>query len=849
MPPINVKQIKGLSEEQASAARKIYGFNELPSSKKRGIFTIAFGVIREPMFILLVFCGVIYLFTGDREEALMLLGFVFFVMGITFYQERKTERALESLRDLSSPRALVIRDGVHRRIAGREVVPGDYVILAEGDRVPADGVIIWNNNLCCDESLLTGESVPVVKSGTGIVEKMGRPGGEGQPFVFSSTVAVAGQAVYVVRATGNSTETGKIGKALAVEETKATFLQNEINSLVRYVGVIGAVLCVLVFVLYGLNRGDFLNGFLAGLSLAMAILPEEFPLVLTVFFALGAWRISKKKVLTRRVPVIETLGSATVLCVDKTGTLTMNLMSVRKIFVNGKYFDIDTGSGRKLAPEVDEITEYGIMSCQKDPFDPMEKAFMQLGDYYASNKPRIYDTWNFVREYPLSEKMLALSHVFKAPEGGGCVIACKGAPESIADICHFSAAETTGLMDTVSEMAHEGYRVIGVAKAVFGSNELPDSQHDFKFEFIGLVGLADPIRPGVKEAIKECCDAGVRVVMITGDYPGTAKNVAAQIGLMNKDAVLTGAQLEDMDEATLRKKVGEINIFARMVPEQKLKLVNALKANGEITAMTGDGVNDAPALKAADIGIAMGGRGTDVARESAALVLLDDAFESIVSAVKLGRRIFDNIKKALSYIVAVHVPIAGLSLIPVVMKWPLILMPVHIVFLELIIDPACSIVFEAEPEEKDVMKRPPRKHGAKVFGKGPLLLSLLQGFIVLGVILGVFLLSGQFKASEEERRAIVFATLVVSNLCLILTNLSWSRNIIDIIKDPNPAMWWVIGGALLVLGVVFCSPFLRELFRFGPLSLMDVVMCFGAGFTSIMWFEAVKLLNRKWKKF
>jgi Ca2+-transporting ATPase len=842
---INAKELKGLSEAQAGALLKAEGYNELPSSKRKGILRTAFEVVKEPMFILLVACGIIYLFLGDRQEAVMLLGFVFVVMGITFYQERKTERALEALKDLSSPRALVIRDGNQRRIAGREVVPGDMVILSEGDRVPADGAVIWNNNLSCDESLLTGESAPVRKSaGTGNTI-MARPGGDGTPFVFSGSMAVQGQAVVEIKTTGLKTEIGKIGVALRSIEQKTTRLQNEINDLVKKVAVIGAVLCILVFVIYGLSRTDWLKGFLAGLSLAMAMLPEEFPVVLTVFFALGAWRISKKRVLTRRMPVIETLGSATVLCVDKTGTLTMNKMTIEMIYAGNKFHNTSDGLDFRKSPEVEDVVESGIMACQKDPFDPMEKAFKELGKSAGLDSGNIYGSMEFVREYPLSKKMLALSHVFRKPSTGTYFVACKGAPEAIMDICHLEKHRIEELMIKVNEMASQGYRVLGVAKADYKSEKLPDDQHDFVFRFTGLVGLADPVRPQVKNAVAECYTAGIRVVMITGDYPATAVNIAQQIGLKNVDKVITGGELDSMQEAQIIERMKETNIFARVVPEQKLKIVNMFKSSGEVVAMTGDGVNDAPALKAADIGIAMGARGTDVAREASSLVLLDDDFESIAAAVKMGRRIFDNMKKALSYIVAVHVPIAGLSLIPVLFKWPLIMMPVHIVFLELIIDPACSIVFEAEPEEKDVMRRKPRDKNKAVFGIKPVVISLLQGFVVLGVVMAVFLLSGKLNTGENEARAMAFATVVISNLCLILTNLSWTRSVFEIVRDPNPAMWWVISGAIALITAVLYIPGLRLLFGFGVLHLNDILICLGAGLFSVLWFEIVKAMMKK----
>lgn len=837
-----VNSLTGLSENEAAKRLNEEGPNDLPSSKKRSLFAIVYEVAREPMFLLLVAGGTLYLFLGDMEEALMLLGFVFVVIGITLYQERKTERALEALRDLSSPRARVIREGKQKRIAGREVVRGDILILNEGDRVPADAVILSCVNLSVNESLLTGESVPVRKMATTGNPDMSRPGGDDLPFVYSSTLVVQGQGIAQVQATGLHTEIGKIGKALQMVEPEGTLLQKETGRLVRKLALVGLSLCVLVVILFGLTRGNWLNGLLAGITLAMATLPEEFPVVLTIFLALGAWRISQKQVLTRRVPAIETLGSATVLCVDKTGTLTLNRMSVKKLFAGGEFWDV--GHSPEGMPEkFHGLMEFSILASQIDPFDPMEKAIRELGEQSLAQTEHLHQSWALVHEYPLSKELLTLSRVWKSPDGADYVIGAKGAPEAIADLCHFDATQVKDLTRHIGAMAEEGLRVLGVAKACFKETSLPGLQHDFEFEFLGLIGLADPVRPTVPDAVQECYTAGIRVVMITGDYPGTAQNIAQQIGLMPYDQVLTGPDLDRINDSELQNRINTVNIFARVVPEQKLRLVNAFKANGEIVAMTGDGVNDAPALKSAHIGIAMGGRGTDVAREASALVLLDDDFSSIVQAVKMGRRIFDNIKKAVAYIFAIHVPIAGMSLIPVIFQWPLVLLPVHVVFLELIIDPACSLVFEAEPEEADVMNRPPRNSQEPLFSRRTLIISLLQGASVLLIVLAVFAIALYRGQGESEARALTFTTLIIANLGLILTNRSWSRTILSTLRSPNAALWWVLGGAAVFLGAVLYIPFLCNLFRLTTLHFIDLVICLSAGVVSIMWFEGLKMVN------
>ncbi|NTV06751.1 MAG: cation-translocating P-type ATPase [Chlorobiaceae bacterium] len=831
---------KALSEAEAAERLHTEGYNELPSSGQRSFLLLVFGVVREPMFLLLVACGVLYLVLGDVQDAMMLLGFVFFVIGLTIYQERKTEHALDALRDLSSPRALVVRDGKEHRIAGREVVREDILIVKEGDRVPADALLLSCLNLSVDESLLTGESVPVRKSDEKWEGGEMHPGGDDLPFIYSGTIVVQGQGIARVIATGIKTEIGKIGKVLQNVETEETLLQKETGRWVHHLALVGLSLCILVIIFYSLTRGDWLHGLLVGVTLAMAMLPEELPVVLTVFLALGAWRISKKQVLARRMPAIETLGSSTVLCVDKTGTLTMNRMSVNKLFAGGNFVDVGKALNHSMPEAFHELLEFSILASQLDPFDPMEKAINETGDDYLTETEHLHKDWVLVHEYPLSKELLSLSRVWRSTEREEYIIAAKGAPEAILDLCHFDDHETAMLSMSISEMAEQGLRVLGVARAFFQPPVLPGQQHDFAFEFLGLIGLADPVRPTVSSAIAECYSAGVRVVMITGDYPGTACNIARQIGLKKAQAFITGTELQSMTDQELEQRINEVNIFARVVPEQKLRLVNALKANGEIVAMTGDGVNDAPALKAAHIGIAMGGRGTDVARESASLVLLDDDFSSIVQAIKLGRRIFDNIRKAVAYIFAIHTPIAGILLFPVLFQWPLLLLPAHIALLELVIDPACSIVFEAEGEESDVMNRPPRNSREPLFSRKMVAISLMQGMMVLLFILGVFWFAQSRGDSEREVRAMTFTTLMISNVCLILTNRSWSRTFFASSRFPNKVLLPVVAGALLFLGIVLYVPFFVNLFRFSALHSLDLLLCLFAGVGSVLWFEAVK---------
>lgn len=843
---LDLQGLAGLSEDEARQRLVAEGANELPSEQQRGLLAIALEVAREPMFLMLVAAGAIYLLMGEPADALMLLGFVFVVMAITVVQERRTERALEVLRDLSSPRALVIRGGVHRKIPGREVVRGDLIVLAEGDRVPADALLRRALNLATDESLLTGESVPVRKLPNQEATALDQPGGDDLPSVFSGTLVTAGQGIAEVIATGARSELGKIGRALKEVVPEATLLQKETRRLVRGFAIVGLLACAVVVVTFALTRGGgaeaWKQGLLAGIALAMATLPEEFPVVLTVFLALGAWRISRSNVLTRRMPAIEMLGAATVLCVDKTGTLTQNRMTLRKLSAAGAAADL-TEPG-ELPERLGELLTFAILASSRDPFDPMEKALHEAGARLPRAAEQQRASWSMSREYPLSPELLAVTHAWTTGRGDEVVIASKGAPEAIAQLCRLSPDERASLLREVATLASAGLRVLGVAKAVATEADLPGAHRDLHLTFLGLVGLEDPLRPAVPAAVAECATAGIRVVMITGDYPATALSIARQAGLTTNEQVLTGPELERMTDPELARRVREVQVFARVVPQQKLRIVEALKAAGEIVAMTGDGVNDAPALKSAHIGIAMGKRGTDVAREAASLVLLDDDFSSIVAAIRLGRRVFDNIKKAIAFILAVHVPIVGLSMLPVfIPSWPLLLFPVHIVFLELIIDPSCSLIFEAEEAEADVMSRRPRSPDERLFSWSTIGIALAQGLSVLAACLAVFLLARQAH-TPDAARGLTFTTLVVAFLMVILVNRSWVRSAFSMLDEKNPALRWVLLGATTLLAVVLFVPGAQRLLHFAPLHLTDLALALAAGVLSVTWFELLKLARR-----
>jgi Ca2+-transporting ATPase len=822
----------GLGDEEVSARLARDGWNEMPTGSRRSIIVMLFDIVREPMFLMLIACGLIYLVLGSLADALMLLGFVLVIIGISLYQEGRTERALEALRDMSSPRALVIRGGRQQRIAGREVVCDDIMLVSEGDRIPADAVLVSSSNLSTDESLLTGESFPVRKICRDDLKPPPVPGGDDLPFIYSGTLVVKGRGIARVLHTGPRTEIGKIGKALDSLQPEESILQGQVGMIVRKISIYSLLLCIAVTMAYGLTRSDWLHGLLAGLTLAMAILPEEFPVVLTVFMALGAWRISRFKVLTRRVPAVEMLGAATVLCVDKTGTLTENRMTVRRVYAGGIMYDVD-GAGESLPEALHEAIEYAILASPPDPFDPMEKAMKELGEKALSNTEHLHRDWTLEREYPLSDHLLAMSHVWSSKAGGAHVIAAKGAPEAIADLCHFDEERLAQLLAAIDTIAADGMRVIGVAKAFFRPEHLPDEVHDYDFTFVGLLGLEDPVRTGVPEALRECEAAGIRMIMITGDYSATARRIGEQIGLKGSGVIITGPELDKMSDEELFARIDTATIFARVHPGQKLRIVQALKHRHEVVAMTGDGVNDAPALKAAHIGIAMGGRGTDVARESASLVLLDDHFDSIVQAVRMGRRIYDNLKKAMVFILSVHLPIVGMSLLPVLLHWPLALLPAHILFLELLIDPSCSIVFEMEPEEAGLMKRPPRKLGEALLGPQVLIRSFIQGTVIFLVVFTIYALMITNGYGEAESRMIAFSGIVAGNIGLIFANRSWQDTMFQSLRVPNKALWWVSGGAVLFFALATLVPLMRDLFKFAPLewhhlppALFLVIACF-----------------------
>ena len=832
--------IAGLSSTQAAAVLAEDGPNELPRAGQRSVLRIVGEVVREPMLALLLAGGIAYLLLGDLAEALILLGFATLSVAVTVIQETRTEHVLETLRDLSAPRALVVRDGERVRIAGRDVVRGDLIVLEQGDRIAGDATLHEASDLQVDESLLSGESLPVTKVAQTTTAPAAdhRPGGDDQPFVYSGSLVARGGGTAVVTATGSRSEIGKIGLSLATLDNEAPRLRIETKRIVTLSAIGGGIVAGSVVLLYGFLRGGWIDAVLAGITIGMAMLPEEFPVVLTIFLAMGAWRIGKAGVLTRRASAIETLGSATVLCTDKTGTLTENRMAVAELWLpSGETAAL--ASGPKLSEAFGTLATTSIRASAIDPADPMEVAI------HAALKGPPDETAKLIHGYGLRPELLAVTNVWQNTAADKLfTVAAKGAPEAIAELCQLGEAERAALMAAVDAMAARGIRVLGVARAETSDQDWPDTPKGFAFTLVGLIGLADPLRPTVPAAVAQCQSAGIRVVMITGDHAATARTIASQAGITEGD-VLTGTDLDTLDDAQLAERLKSVTVFARIMPEQKLRIVTAFKTDGEIVAMTGDGVNDAPSLKSAHIGIAMGQRGTDVAREASAIVLLDDDFGSIVTAIGLGRRIYDNIRKAMAFIFAVHVPIAGLALLPLVLGLPILFGPIHIALLEMVIDPVCALVFEAEHEEKDIMRRKPRSTEERLFSWWTIGWSVGQGGIALVMLAALFLLATGQGMPDGEVRALTFFALIAAILALILVNRSFSTSVMHALMGNNPALGYVFGVVAAISTFILLVPAVQRILHFEHLQASDLAVAVAVGSTLFLLLEVLKALANR----
>lgn len=819
----------GLDTQTARRRLREEGPNELGISQRRTLPQILLEVVREPMFLLLLGAGAIYFAMGDSGEALILLTFVFIIMGITAFQERRTDNALAALRDMSSPRALVIRSGETQRIAGRDVVREDVLLLAEGDRIPADGILIDAHELATNESMLTGESESVMK--------------QAGDKVYAGTLVIAGQGMVQVTATAHHTEMGRIGKSLESIAIVHSPLREEMARLTRRLATLGLLLSSGLVLLFWLLRGGWLDALLAGIALAMSLLPQEFAVIMIIFMAMAARRLAAQKVLTRRLHSIETLGETSVLCVDKTGTLTENRMRVAALCADKQTINVSQPLSAALPDAHLELLEYAVLASEIAPHDPMEQAFHQLADKHLSHTDRLHPDWQLAREYELSPQLLAMTHLWQVGEGPHDIAAAKGAPEAVAELCALPAELRDAIAEQAAALADQGLRVLGVARALHHSETpWPAHQQAFDFTWLGLIALADPLRAEVPDAVAQCQRAGIRVVMITGDHPRTAQAIARQAGI-HSGGVITGSEIADMNPQQIAERVATVNVFARVKPAQKLALVEALKSQGHVVAMTGDGVNDAPALKAAHIGIAMGQRGTDVAREAASLVLLKDDFDSIVQAIRMGRRTFANMRQAMIYTLAVHIPIAGLALLPVLFGLPLILAPLHIAFLELVIDPACSIVFEAEEAEEDLMTHSPRHSSEALLSGQHIFRSLAFGGLTTVIIFGMYawVLSQGLAAATAATAA--FVTLVTANAALILPSRSSQAQWKRLWQKLTPTSLWVLGLTLLAMAAITSIETLAQPFRFAPLSAEGWLGSFLLGLLMLPAFQMIKKIS------
>ena len=803
--------LQGLSKEDVETSRKLHGANELTEKKKSSLLSQIWEVIKEPMLLLLVAAGLISFLIADLLEAGMLFGMVLIVIAISVYQTGRTEKALATLRDMSAPSANVIRNGEIVLIPSREVVVGDILVLQAGDRVAADGYLLESHQLSLDESLLTGESLPVSK----LVEQG----------IFAGTLVTSGSGLAEVTLVGEKTSFGSIGAHLRDIESVKTPLQQEISNLVKLLATFAFIAVGLVTFLYYLTRSDLAGGLLVGIATAMSMIPEEFPVVLSVFMAMGAWRLTQSAVISRKPMVIETLGAATTICVDKTGTLTMNQMSVTEI-TNSDAIILDANS-----EHFQKIVSTLSKACAPNAIDPMDKAILSL----------TIPSENILRHIPIEDSLLVMGNVYK---GNSVII--KGAPELVMEMCGLSEDARRSHEAYLEKAANRGMRVLAVAEGT-----LPTFESDLRtgsYTFIGMASFSDPVRHGVADAIETCNNAGIKVIMITGDHPNTARFIAESIGIPAQN-ILTGKDIDEIHQNELATRASTTRVFARMLPHHKLRLVQALKSNNEIVAMTGDGVNDAPALKSADIGIAMGKRGTEVAREAASLVIADDDFTTIVRGIKQGRGIYANLRKAMVYILAIHVPLLGLALTPVLNSaWPILLLPIQIAFIELIIDPACSVVFESEEFDPNGMKIPPRKREERILNRRTVLTALSQGASVLISLLLLYFWLLSTSINAESIKSIVFTSLVFSNLMLILINRSWVLSIWQTLRQRrNPTIKWIFSTALLLLVSFIQLPLTREMFGFGEMTLNQWIVSFTVGVLPLWWFEGYKLLQKTWR--
>ena len=818
----------GLTKEQVVASRKANGSNALEMQEDRVFWHVLKEVVLEPMFILLAAACIIYFFVGQYREGIIMAISVLIVAGISLFQEYRSRNAIQALKKLAASKATVMREGKPVQVSTEEIVLGDIMLITEGESLAADGLIIAANDLSLNESILTGESFPVSKNA------------DNNNAVYKGTLVTSGSATIEVNAIGNKTMFGKIGLSLKEITVVKTPLQNQVRSFVKNMVWIGSVAFLFVVGFNYYHSGNLLGSFLQGLTLAMSILPEEIPVAFSTFQALGAFRLLRNHVIVKQPQYVETLGSATVICADKTGTLTQNRMSIEYLYDASTKTSLHVNKDAEL-PGL--LLEYAMWSSETNPFDPMEQAIHKLYQKNASTDKRL--VFQQVHEYPIGGRPPMMTHIFK-DDIGTIVIAAKGAPEAILRQSNLSIAELKHIEEQSLEYAKKGFRVLGVGKGEWSEKKWPVSQEEFAFDFLGLIAFQDPPKENTAETIRQFYNAGIQLKIITGDYAETAMAIAGQIKLKNDGQVLLGKDILQLSASELQGKVKDVNIYARMFPEAKMKVINALKDNGEIVAMTGDGVNDAPALKAAHIGIAMGKRGSEVARSAASLILVDDDLSHMIDAVAIGRKIYDNLKKAIQYIVSIHIPIILIVTLPLLLTWKFtdIFSPVHVIFLELIMGPTCSIIYENEPMEPGTMMRPPRKMGATFLSFNQLLVSIIQGLVITAGCLALGFYYLQQGADDKNVRAIIFISLLFCNIFLTLINRSFRYTIFKTMRYKNNLVPLIVTITLIFIAGLLYIPFLQQLFQLASIGIITLLTCIGTAFLSTCWIEIWKLFRK-----
>ncbi|MFF5380066.1 cation-translocating P-type ATPase [Pedobacter suwonensis] len=832
---INTFGLSGLSDIQVKASREKYGTNVLSYKKQNAFLDALKKIIKEPMVILLLAAALIYFLTEKTGDGIFLSLAVIIVATISLYQDSRSRNALEKLQDFSQPKCSVIRNGMVMDINSGDLVIGDYLMVEEGKSITADAVIVHSNDFSVNESVLTGESLAVYKDSS-----------SDENLIFHGTTVASGLAIATVQAVGNETRLGRIGKSLESIKEEKTPLELQINNFVKKMVMVGGMVFLAVWLINYLRFPHILDSLIKALTLAMSILPEEIPVAFTTFMALGAWRMMNMGIIVKQMKTVETLGSASVICTDKTGTLTENRMSLTKIYAlqTNEICDVE---GHVFDSATQEILTLGMWASEPIPFDPMDVA---LHDAYLKNSSEDErHAFHMIHEYPLGGKPPMMTHLFENSHGQR-IISAKGAPEALMMVSHLSEFQKQNINEAIFSLAKEGYRVLAVGQASFEGDNFPKNQQEYEFSFKGLLAFYDPPKKNISAVLDAFYAAGIAVKIITGDNAQTTGAIARQIGFRGAEDCIGGDELMPLSLTQLGKKVKSVNIFTRMFPEAKLKIINAIKANKEIVAMTGDGVNDGPALKAAHIGIAMGRKGTEIAKQAASLILLEDDLSKMVDAVAMGRRIYTNLKKAIQYIISIHIPIVLTVFIPLAMGWiyPNIFSPVHIIFLELIMGPTCSIIYENEPTEKNTMLQKPRPMTSTFFNWKELSMSIIQGLVITAGTLAAYQYAINDGADELITRTMVFSCLISANISLTMVNRSFFYSLFTTIRYKNNLVPIMIGITVVISGALIYLPPLASFFGFRSLNLSRLLISIVLGFVSVVWFELVKWRNRTYQQ-